>query len=349
MITQAFVLGAGLGIRLRPLTEDLPKPLIPIFQKPLITFALDHLLSIGVQSFVINTHHRPNHFSEFFGSDAALRRPQSNEVETERLAQSGIGVNPAGRRSAASLPTSYRSHAISLVHEPILLGTGGGIKNVEGFLNTESFIVYSGDLLTDFALEPLIQEHFRKGNDVTLALRKTGLATGIALKEGRVVDIENRYGHPGEYDFANVSVWNRTIFQRIPPGQSISFITIVAEWIGQGGKIGGIAVEDGKWFNIGSRTEYLAVHRYINEEDWKPSYVMMTEWPITVAADAVIDSSAKLSGYYSVGARCQVGASAILENSILWPGAQIAFRSHLTNCIVRTDQRVKGEYHDRDI
>jgi NDP-sugar pyrophosphorylase family protein len=43
MVTQAFVLGAGLGLRLRPLTEDLPKPLVPIFQKPLITFALDHL------------------------------------------------------------------------------------------------------------------------------------------------------------------------------------------------------------------------------------------------------------------------------------------------------------------
>ena len=49
MITQAFVLGAGLGLRLRPLTENLPKPLVPIFQKPLITFAFDHLAAVGVQ------------------------------------------------------------------------------------------------------------------------------------------------------------------------------------------------------------------------------------------------------------------------------------------------------------
>src|SRR6201984_1598071 len=81
-ITQAFVLAGGLGTRLRPLTEDLPKPLIPIFQKPLITFALDHLLSVGVQSFIINTHHQPNHFIEFFrriGKDAALRHPESDD------------------------------------------------------------------------------------------------------------------------------------------------------------------------------------------------------------------------------------------------------------------------------
>src|ERR1043165_6418354 len=104
MITKAFVLGAGLGTRLRPLTEDLPKPLIPIYQKPLMTFALDHLLSAGVQSFVINTHHRPKHFIDFFGRDAlpAWWGPQSNEVETKGLAQSKIEVDPAGHRGAAS-------------------------------------------------------------------------------------------------------------------------------------------------------------------------------------------------------------------------------------------------------
>src|ERR1700760_3936254 len=56
LISQAFVLGPGLGTRLRPLTEELPKPLVPIFQKPLITFAFDHLLGSGVESFAINTH-----------------------------------------------------------------------------------------------------------------------------------------------------------------------------------------------------------------------------------------------------------------------------------------------------
>src|SRR2546430_1440738 len=65
-ITQAFVLGAGLGTRLRPLTDDLPKPLIPIFQKPLISFALDHLIDIGVESFIINTHKLPDSFQRFF-------------------------------------------------------------------------------------------------------------------------------------------------------------------------------------------------------------------------------------------------------------------------------------------
>ncbi len=312
-ITQAFVLGAGLGTRLRPLTYDLPKPLIPIFQKPLITFALDHLSGLGVESFVINTHHLATQFESLFGRG------------------------------------TYAGHPLRLVHEPDLLGTGGGIKNVEGLLRPEPFIVYSGDLLTNFALEPLVEEHFRKGNDVTLALRKTGLAAGMALQNGRVVDIENKYGHAGEYDFANVSVWNPDIFRRIPAAQNISFIPILAEWIGRGGKIGGVVLGDGKWFNIGSRAEYLEVHRIIEEERWKPDYVSSAEWPVHVAADAVVDPSVCLSGFYSLGAGCRVGAAAILENTILWPGAQIASRCHLRNCIVRSHQKAEGEHSDTDI
>jgi NDP-sugar pyrophosphorylase family protein len=340
MITQAFVLGAGLGTRLRPLTDDLPKPLIPIFQKPLITFALDHLCDLGVESFVVNTHHRAAQFDDVFGRATAPRRPE------------GAGLPlPGGRPYGPALPGrgAYRDHEIVFQHEPVLLGTGGGLKNVEGLLREETFIVYSGDILTDFDLAPLIEEHFRAGNDVTLALRKTKLGAGIALQGGRVVDIESNYGHPGEYDLAGVSVWNRQIFQRIPPHQSLSYIPIVTEWIGQGGKIGGVVLADGKWFNIGSRAEYLEVHRIIQEEGWKPRYVSAAEWPVRIAADAVVDPGARLSGFCSIGAGCRVDTGAILENTILWPGAEIASRSQLRNCIVRSHRKAEGEHSDTDI
>ena len=313
MITQAFVLGAGLGIRMRPLTEELPKPLIPIFQKPLITFALDHLLAAGVKSFVINTHYRAASFENEFA----------------------VGT--------------YRDHPVRLVHEPEILGTGGGIKNVEPLLGREAFLSYSGDLLTDVNLEALLEEHFRAGNDVTLALRHDGLRADVALEGDRVIDIAKRYGHAGQCDYAGIAVWTPAIFQRIPPGQSVSFIPILAEWIGQGGKIGGVVLNEGKWFNIGSRTEYLAVHRIIQEGGWKPDYVKSANWPVRVAGDARVDSTARLSGFYSVGAGCRVGAEAVLENTILWPGAQIASRSHLHNCIVRSDRKTEGDLNDTDI
>ena len=62
----AFILGAGLGMRLRPLTEHCPKPLLAIGKRPVIAYAMDHLLSVGVDRFVINTHHRPEAYQEKF-------------------------------------------------------------------------------------------------------------------------------------------------------------------------------------------------------------------------------------------------------------------------------------------
>jgi NDP-sugar pyrophosphorylase family protein len=159
----------------------------------------------------------------------------------------------------------------------------------------------------------------------------------------------NRYGHSGRYDFAGVAVWTQRIFERIPPAQTLSYIPILAEWVGRGGKIGGVVLNDRKWFNIGSRKEYLAAHRVILEEQWKPDYLESSNWPIQVADDAQIDPTATLSGSYCIGAGSRVGAGAVLENTIVWPGAQIASRSRLRNCIVRSQRKAEGELSDTDI
>jgi len=313
-ITQAFVLAAGRGTRLRPLTEDLPKPLIPIFQKPLITFALDHLIAVGVQSFVINTHRLPNLFHEVF---------------------SGNG---------------YHGHSVTLAHEPDLLETGGGIKNVEGILRKEPFIVYSGDILTDVALEPLITEHFRAGNDVTLGLRRnTGLGAGVVVRDGRIVEISTKFNPKENFDYANISVWNPEIFARIPAGRKISFIPILIDWINQGGRIGGLALDDGNWFNIGSRKEYLDVHRAISNKHWRPAYVKTREWAEPVAKSAHVDPTAQVRGCSVVGPDCCVGAEAVLENTILWRASEIASKSELHGCIVRSQKRVSGIHRNSDI
>ena len=312
-IAQAFVLGAGLGTRLRPLTDDRPKPLIPIFQKPLITFALDHLIDIGIKSFVINTHRLPEVFARAFPENC------------------------------------YSGRSVKLVNEPVLLETGGGIKNVEADLGAEPFLTYSGDVLTDVNLRLLIDEHFHRANDVTLALRETGLASAVALHQNRVVDISNRYGVPGNYDFANIAVWNPSIFQHIQPKQKVSFIPIIADWISKGGRIGGVVLNEGKWFNIGSRAEYLEVHRMISSERWNPRYLKPHDWSEPIHRTAFVDPTVQLLGCSVVGAACQVGAHAILEDTILWPGAQIASRSELRGCIVRSHQKVSGAHRNIDI
>lgn len=314
MITQAFVLGAGLGTRLRPLTDELPKPLLPIFQKPLITFCLDHLIAAGIRHFVINTHHLSGHFRELFKGGA------------------------------------YRDLPVELIHEPVLLETGGGIKNAQPLLGSEPFIVYSGDILTDIDLKGLIDEHARSGNDVTLGLRKTGLASGVTLENGRIVSISREVSEaPGRFDYANVSVWTPKIFERIPNPVKISFIPVLIDWIKNGGRIGGVILDQGRWFNIGNREEYLAVHRIVAEERWRPSYLVDGEWPRAIAQTAMVDPTASVDRDSVVGDGCRVGAEAILRNTIAWTGAQIASRSDLQGCIVRSRKSVEGSHRDADI
>ena len=279
----------------------------------MVTFALDHLIGVGVNRFVINTHRHPELFQSFFATG-----------------------------EYAGVPTT-------LVHEPDLLETGGGIKNAESHFGNEPFLTYSGDILTDVELQPLIDEHFRRGNDVTLALRQTGLAAAVALRNQRVVDISNRYGVTGNLDFANIAVWNPAIFQRIPPHKKISFIPIIGDWIGQGARIGGVVMNDGKWFNIGSRKEYLDVHRMISNKHWRPAYVKTRDWAEAVAKSANVDPTAQIRGCSVVGSNCRVGADAILEDTILWPDAEIASQSRLKACIVRSRKKVTGIHRDIDI
>ncbi len=304
-IRTAFVLGAGLGTRLRPLTDSRPKPLIPIFGKPLITFALDRLIDAGVERFVINTHHLAEQFDAAFASG------------------------------------EYRGRPVELIFEPDVLETGGGIKNAERLIGTEPFLVHSGDILTDIDISALVRAHLYDGNDVTLALRDTGIAAQIALAGNRIVDIRGRYGVPGTlHDFANISVWNPSIFERIPPATKVPFVPVLSDWIGDGGHIGGVLLNDRQWFNIGTRTEYLAVHRFIRANGWRPEGGHPPDWPPADPPGA--------KGFASVGAGARVADDVVLEDTIVWENAEIASGARLTGCIVRDGRSVSGTHRDTD-
>lgn len=307
-VRTAFVMGAGLGSRLRPLTDSRPKPLVPIFNKPLVTFALDHLLAVGVERFVINTHHLAERWAEFF--------PDS----------------------------TYRGAAIEFIFEPELLETGGGIANAASKLGDEPFLVYSGDVLTDVDVERLLDGHFAGGNAVTVGLRRTGLSTAIACRDGRLIDFKGRYGEKGEYDFANVSVWTREAVGWLPPArEKAPFFPVLADRFGGEDRIGGVVLVENEWFNVGTRDEYLRVHRVIAETGWWPEYSGKQD------ACATIDESARLLGTTVVGTRSCVGAGAELRDCVVWDDAVVEAGARLHRCVVRDFQVASGSRSGEDI
>lgn len=317
LIRQAFVLGAGLGTRLRPLTEALPKPLVPIFQKPLITFAFDHLIDAGCERLIVNTHHQPECFAALF---------------------------PAGE---------YRDRPLTLRHEPVLLETGGGIANVVDLLGEEPFLVYNADILTDLPLAPLIESHNRAENLVTLALRSRGGPQHVAFdsRSGRILDIRGQLGTgaPDEFVFTGVYVVDPKFLCLLTAGVKRSVIPTFLEIIASGGKLGGAVLDEGHWWDVGTRDAYLQLHRDLPALPFPSFPTAEQDWRQKVHPTAGLHKKATLSGCSVLGRDTSVGEGAQLHDTIVWPGAQIASRSYLRNCIVRSHQIARGTHIDIDI
>ena len=227
MIETAFILGAGLATRLRPLAENLPKPLIPVRQRPLITFQFDHLIAeADVQKFIVNTHHCAHVYEETF--------PDAN----------------------------YRGRPIHFSYEPVLLETGGGMKNVAELLQPEGshntpFIVYNGDILTDLPLKPAIERHKKSKNMVTWILRSCDGNRQVAWdeKSGRVLDIGNRLKTdlPTNYSFAGIYLVSPQFLNKIPAHTKISVLPILLEMILKEEAFGGVLINEGSWYELGTQ------------------------------------------------------------------------------------------------
>lgn len=310
---RAFVLGAGLGTRLRPLTERRPKPLVPIHGKPLITFAFDHLMACGVDGFVVNTHHCPEAYAVHLPGD------------------------------------SYRGLPLHFRHEPELLDTGGGIRNVEDLLGNSPFVVYNGDVLADFPLSPAIARHEESGYPVSLVLRSSGGPLHVQCRDGRVCDIRHKLGahEAPSFLFTGISILSPEIFKWIPSGRVVSVIPIYLDMIQAGIPVGGIVVDDGLWFDLGSREAYLEAHRLLRPGGRRLSY-SDPGWPRPVDASARCAASAKICGATAIGSGATVGEGAILEQCVVWEGASVLPGARLNRCVVRDGCVAGGEATDRD-
>jgi len=224
-IRTAFILGAGLGTRLRPLTEKLPKPLLPVGSRPLITYAMDHCLSIGVERFIVNTHHCADAYEKAF---------------------------PGGNRRVA--PILFR-------HEPVLLDTAGGLKNIEDLLeDAETILVYNGDILSDLPLSRLVAAHAAGGREVTLALRSDGPLRNVCLDaKGEICDFRDLLGNPGVRRclFTGIYIIEKRFLRRLTPGKTESVIPIFAEMIRETpGSVGSVVIDEGTWEDVGDIPAY---------------------------------------------------------------------------------------------
>lgn len=312
---QAFVLGAGKGTRLKALTATLPKPLIPLHQKALITYAFDHLISAGFEQFMVNTHHLPETFAPAF--------PDNN----------------------------YRSKPIDFRYEPQLLETGGGIANIADWLPREdSFMVYNGDILSDMNLEPAIAAHQASRNLVTLILRSQGDALQVALdpSSGQIIDIRNSLQSASTelYQFTGVYLVRPAFLDLLTPGKKESVIPAFLQLIAKNA-LGGVVSDDGTWSDLGTRGTYLRASSSLSTNGF-PQYGKQTEQQ-RIHPEAKIHPDAHVCPLSSIGAHCVIEAKAHIDNSILWPNSKVEANTSLRNSIVRSGEIASGILVDADV
>lgn len=217
----AFILGAGLGTRLRPLTERCPKPLLPVRGRPMITYAMDHLAQAGIDRFIINTHHSPDSYNEVF---------------------------PDGQWKGA--PIHFR-------HEPILLDTAGGLKNIEDLIaEDEAILCYNGDIMSDIPLLELINDHEQNRPEATLALRTKGPLLNVDMdKEGGICDMRHKLEKKGVITclFTGIYAVETSMLGHIEKGKIESVVDLFLRRIAdRPGSIRGTVIDEGGWNDIGS-------------------------------------------------------------------------------------------------
>jgi len=314
---KAMVLAAGLGTRLRPLTYEITKPMVPVLDRPVMEHILDLLERHSFDSVIANLHYFPDSIREYFG---------------DRL--------------------SYR-------FEEELLGTAGGVRACADFFGDESFLVISGDALTDIDLTALTARHRESGGIATLAVKKVSDTReyGVVLhdREGRITGFQEKPA-PEEAlsDLGNcgIYVFDPRIFDYFPQRPFVDWAKDVFPVLLENDVPFHIHEVREYWNDVGSLAELRQgtfdalggeLRLQLAGEEVAPGVVVAgasplredteLEGPAWIGRDVQIGESVRLMGPVVLGDGVQVGDGAQLRSSIVFPGTEIAAGSILIDAI----------------
>jgi mannose-1-phosphate guanylyltransferase len=309
---QALILVGGEGTRLRPLTSTVPKPVVPLVDRPFIAFMLDWLRGHGVDDVVLSCGHG-------------------------RLAD---GVRDVlGDGSGSGLRLRY-------VVEPEPLGTGGALKYAEDLLERR-FLMLNGDVLTDIDLTAQLAQHERTGARGTLALTpvedpsnyglvrtsEDSAVTGFVEKPSADQIDTNRIS-------AGAYVLERSVLELLEPGRPASIERDVFPRLVGAGLYGYLA--DGYWLDIGTPERYLtgtfdildgtvATSVSLDGADAGEGRIVA---PVLVGPDCRIGAGARVGGRVVLREGVSVGAGTTIERAVVLEGASIGAHCSLHDCIV---------------
>ncbi len=310
-----MLVAAGFGTRLDPLTRELPKPALPLANRPVAWFACDHLVRCGVTDFAVNTHHLARELREALEAHA-----------------------PAGAR-------------LSFVHEAQILGTGGGVRNAWQPREGEDFVTMNAKLLFAPDLDAALAVHRQSGAIATLVLRALppgtsftavpvaadGLVLGIGTVASAAQVTAAERAQATQCMYTGVQILSARAWADLPESGGIIEHSY-ARWLARGELVAGV-IDDAPWMDVGvTLRHYLDAHLALASGSLR--------WPgITPEPGGLfVDRTARIAGdarfeLSAVGANAEVANGARLTRVMVWPGARAA--GELQDAIITPAQIVR--------
>ncbi|NJM08126.1 NDP-sugar synthase [Candidatus Gracilibacteria bacterium] len=326
---KAVILVGGLGTRLRPLTCNTPKPMIPLINQPFIEAMLMRLREQGIDEVVLAVQYLADRFRAALGDGEQL----------------GLKLH--------------------IVEEPEPRGTAGAVKNVEHLLDGTTFI-FNGDVLTDLDLQGMLAFHREQGSKVTISLTPVEDPTQFGLVEmdgeqrvqrflekPRPEDITTNLINAGTY------IIEPDVFRYVPPNQHYMFERGLFPVVLQTGDAMFGYPSRAYWTDIGKPQTYLEVHHDIlvgkanyhirgaeiaprvwaqGDVDIHPSALI--SGPVVIGAGTKIERGARLIGPTVIGAHCSIGSEATIDAAVLWDGNTIGEGASLRSCVLGHNNQI---------
>jgi NDP-sugar pyrophosphorylase family protein/aminoglycoside/choline kinase family phosphotransferase len=281
-----FLPAAGLGERLRPITNHMPKPLLPVLGRPLIDIILGRIAAVSSGRIGINLHYKPDMIRQWAG-----RSPYADRV--------------------------------TFFPEDPILGTGGALKNAEAFLANGPFLVHNADILLDIDFTRLVETHLASGNIATLATHRHPKLSNVVLGDNDlVIDVENpgdSRPDPGriarKVAYTGVAVYSPGILQFLPAGVSHATVAWLAA-ARAGHRVQALDFTGAYWSDIGTPASYAASVLDALRENGEMVYL---------SPDARCGKIG-MDGYVVLEEGSEVRDKAKPRNCIVMPGARVSDR-----------------------
>jgi NDP-sugar pyrophosphorylase family protein len=308
---KAILLAGGRGTRLRPLTLHVPKPIVPIFNRPFLHYQLDLLRQVPeIDEVILSLNYQPRRIEEIFGDgrDTGLR--------------------------------------IRYVVETAPLGTAGAVRYAGETLD-ESVVVFNGDVLSQVDLKAVIALHRERKAKATIVLTPVDKPAAYGLVEtdnqGNVCRfLEKPSAAEITCDTINAGIYvlEPDTFDRIPKETAWSIERSFFPSLIERRETFVAYVYRGYWIDIGTPEKYMQVHRDIMDGRFKaePFASPATAWicsgakieegaiveaPCFVDDGAVIKSGSRIAPYSVIGRECHVEEQAVIDDAIVWPNSWV--------------------------